>query len=376
VKLLVAWRILTYEPGRSVLAIGGICVAIMLIFLQLGFYVSVPQSGMLFYDAMRFDLMLTSSSYVCEAQPSHFPRRRLYQALALPEVVRVMPVYHGYGRWLNDKAGLVRDVFVTAFNPDDPVFDVESIERQTDLMKRIDTILVDTATRPQFGPIAPGRVVEIEQRAVTIAGNYNLGTGFFALGTVLTSELNFVRMFADQQLSNVTLGLVQLRAGADPNRVAARLRSILPPDTRVFTRSELAASEIRFWLTLTSAGLVFGFGVIISFIVGLVILNQSLSAQFTRYLPQYATLKAMGYTDRYLAGIAVVLATMMSMIGYVPAVAISIIVYAGVQRMTLLPTEMTTARLIGVLGITWAMSVASALVSLKVLRRADPVDLF
>jgi len=52
VKSLVAWRILTHEKGRSGLAIGGIVIAILLMFLQLGFYVSVPRGGLLFYDAM------------------------------------------------------------------------------------------------------------------------------------------------------------------------------------------------------------------------------------------------------------------------------------------------------------------------------------
>jgi hypothetical protein len=37
---------------------------------------------------------------------------------------------------------------------------------------------------------------------------------------------------------------------------------------------------------------------------------------------------------------------------------------------------MTVARLIGVLAIAWGMSALSALISLRVLRRADPVELF
>ena len=53
---LVAWRMLFHEKGRSALAIAGILVAILLIFLQLGFYLSVPRGGMLFYNAMRFGM--------------------------------------------------------------------------------------------------------------------------------------------------------------------------------------------------------------------------------------------------------------------------------------------------------------------------------
>jgi len=376
VKTLIAWRMLAHEKGRSALAVGGILVANLLVFLQLGFYMSVPQGGLLFYDAMRFDLMLTSSAYVYQAQSSNFPRRRLFQALQLPEVARANALYHASGRWLNADAGLARDVFVMGFNPADVIFDLPEVERQIDVLRRPDTILVDAATRSEFGALEPGRRVEVEQRRVTIGGTYRLGTGFVGLGVAITSDLNLVRMFPSQSLSEVHLGLLLLKPGADPNQVAARLREILPADTQVFTRTELTNHEVRHWVTRTSTGLIFGFGVLVAIAVGLVILNQTLSTQVTHQLPQYATLKAMGYTDRHLGGIVLMLGLVMSTISYIPAVALSVVIYWIIRRATLLPIEMTAARMVVVLAIAWGVSALSAHTALRLLRRADPVDLF
>jgi hypothetical protein len=42
-------------------------------------------------------------------------------------------------------------------------------------------------------------------------------------------------------------------------------------------------------VTRTSTGLVFGCGLFVAAVVGLVILNQTLSTQITRQLPQFAT---------------------------------------------------------------------------------------
>ncbi len=375
-KSLVAWRILVHEKGRSGLAIGGIFLAILLIFLQLGFYMSVPQGGLLIYDAMRFDLMLTSSGYVFEAQSSKFPRQRLYQALAVPEVERAIPFYHNNGRWLNDKDGLARDVFVMGINPDDPVFKIPEVMRQAELLRQPDTILVDVNSRPEFGTLRVGRRLEIEQRNVEIVGLYNLGTGFVGLGVIVTSDLNFTRMFPDQALIDINLGLLTLKPGADPVQTAAHLRRIMPADTQVFTRDELYNFETAHWITSTSTGLIFGFGVIVAVIVGLVILNQTLSTQISRQLAQYATLKAMGYTDLHLSGIVVILATIMTTISYVPAVLLSTGIYWIVRHATLLPTEMTAPRMLAVLAIAWGISALSALFALRVLRRADPVELF
>jgi putative ABC transport system permease protein len=345
-------------------------------FLQLGIYASVPRGGLLFYDAMRFDLMLASSAYVFEAQPSSFPRRRIYQALALPEVAHATALYHNSGHWLNDTAGLVRDVFIIGFKPEDAVFHLPEIDRQLDVLRRPDTILIDAASRPEFGALAPGRRIEIDGRSVAIGGVYHLGTGFVGLGVAITSDINFLRIFPGQDLAEANLGLITLKPGADPNQVAKQLRRIMLADTQVFTRKELAASEMTYWLTSTSTGLIFGFGVLIAMVVGVVILSQTLSTQISRQLPQYAALKAIGYTDGYLSSVVVLLAIIMTSVSYVPAVVLSYVIYWIVRTATLLPIGMTPIRLAGVLVTVWLMSALSAIIAMRMLRRADPVELF
>lgn len=375
-KILVAWRMLTHEKGRSGLAIGGVFVAILLMFLQLGFYMSVPRGGLLFYEAMRFDVMLTSSSYVFQGQAANFPRRRLFQALALPEVANASAVYQDNAMWLNDDAGLARDIFVMAFDPGRTVFDVPEIARQIDVVQRQDTILVDTASRPELGALYPGRRIEIGKRNLTVGGVYRFGAGFVGLGVAITSETNFLRMFPSRALSQVNLGLLTLKDGADAGAVAEVLRRMLPADTRVFTREELAAHETAHWVRRTSTGLIFGFGTVVAFVVGLVILNQMLSTQVTLQLPQYATLKAMGYTDGSLGGLVATLAIMMTTISYVPAVLLATVFYWIIREVTPLPVEMTALRMVAVLAIAWGMSALSVLLALRVLRRAEPVELF
>ena len=370
------WRLLWHEKGRNALAVGGIFIAVLMIFLQLGFYSCVPKGGMQVYDQLRFDLLMTSTSYVFQGQSYDFPRRRLYQALSLPEVTSAAPFYQSEASWLNMESRLRRDVFVMAFKPDDEVFKQDDIERQREVIKRPDTVLVDAATLAVYGPQASGRPVEIGERAVTIGGRYSIGTGFLGLGVVLTSDLNFVRMFPDRSLATVSLGLIRLNPGANAGEVAARLRQILPADTKIFTNSELEAEEVKYWRTRTATGLIFGFGVAISIVVGIVILYQTMATQVIRHLAQYATLKAIGYTDGYLSGIVVSMAVTLAAIAFVPSLAAALIVYDKVRAITRLPIEMTAARLAAVLVLSLAMSALSALIAARILRRANPADLF
>jgi putative ABC transport system permease protein len=370
------WRLLWHEKGRNALAVGGIFIAVLMIFLQLGFYSCVPKGGMQVYDQLRFDLLMTSTSYVFQGQSYDFPRRRLYQALSLPEVISAVPFYQSEASWLNMESRLRRDVFVMAFNPDDEVFKQDDIERQREVIKRPDTVLVDAATLAVYGPQASGRLVEIAERAMTIGGRYSIGTGFLGLGVVLTSDLNFMRMFTDRSLATVNRGLIRLNPDANPGEVAARLREILPADTKIFTHSELEAEEVKYWRTRTATGLIFGFGVAISIVVGIVILYQTMATQVIRHLAQYATLKAIGYTDGYLSGIVVSMAVTLAAIAFVPSLAAALVVYDKVRAVTRLPIEMTGARLAAVLVLSLAMSALSALIAARILHRANPADLF
>jgi putative ABC transport system permease protein len=375
-KTRVAWRILSHQAGRTTLAAAGTYVAILMIFLQLGFYASVPKGGMTIYRAMRYDLMLASSAYIFQGQPLDFPRRRLYEALALPEVAAASPVYQASSEWLNPEDGLKRDVFVIGVRPEDEAFADPEIEAQRGLLRRPDTILVDRDSRQTFGPLLPGRRVEIADRALEIGGTYGVGIGFVGLGVVVTSDQNFLRLFPERSLGAANLGLLTLRPGADPDAVAARLRRILPDDTQVFTRQELTTHEVAHWLERTSTGLVFGFGVIVATIVGGVILYQTLASQVARELPQYATLKAIGYRSRDLADIVVRLGLIVLSAGFLPAVISATIVYAIVRAMTRLPIEMTLGRVLSVGGLCLGMAVVATVLSLRVVHRADPVELF
>ena len=170
------------------------------------------------------------------------------------------------------------------------------------MLERADTFLVDSATRPMFGPLDTGRVVEINRQRMTIGGHYVLGTGFMGLGVILVSDPNFLRLFPFRSLDRANLGLIQLKPGTDPDAAAAALRKSLGSDVRIFTRPELEAHETAYWTTRTSVGLLFGSGLLVAFIVGIMVVYQILATQVSRQLPQFATLKAIGYpTDRSAA---------------------------------------------------------------------------
>ena len=373
----LAWRILTHDKGRTALAIAGVFMAILLVFVELGFFIAVPQGGMLLYDRMRFDLLLASSEYEYQAQPGALPRARLDAARRLPQVAQATALYFGQAKWESGADGKAPDVFVIGFDPRARIFTPNDIWRQRAVLERADTFLVDTATRPMFGPLDTGRVVEINGQRMTIGGDYVLGTGFMGLGVILVSEPNFLRPFPFpfRSLDQPNLGLIGLQPGTDPDAAAAALRKI-GSDVRVFTRPELAAYETAYWTTRTSVGLLFGSGLLVAFIVGIMVVYQILATQVSRQLPQFATLKAIGYTDRSLGGTVLAMALLIVVAGFIPALAAAFGIYIVIRDETLLPVTMSATRIGAVFAATLLMAAFSALLSAGALRRADPADIF
>ena len=374
--LTIAWRILTHQKGRTALALAGIFIAILLIFVELGFFIAVPEGGMLIYDRMRFDLLVVSDKYIFQAQSGQIPRARLDQVRTNPDVAAATAIYVGNAKWQDPAGGLRLDISVIGLDPQSRPFDVAGIDEQIAALEKPDTVLVDSQTRSIFGPLTAGRVVDLNGRRVTIGGDYVLGTGFLGLGVLLASEQNFFRLFPGRPADTVNLGLVRLKPGTDPDRVAQALRASLPGDTQVFTRPELTSYEVRYWTTRTGTGLIFGSGLIVAVVVGIMVLYQTLATQITRQLPQFATLKAIGYTNLFLNGIVLSESVAVMAVAFVPALAAAMGLYAVIREETLLPLVMSLEELGGVFAITMAMSVASALLSLGRLRRADPAEVF
>jgi len=375
-KVPLAWRILTYDKRRTALALIGIFMAILLVFVELGFFYAVPRGGLLLYDNMRFDLLLISNQYEYQAQPGAFPLSQLERVRSSPDVVEATPIYFGFAKWKSGDGDLWPDVFMIGFDPASQIFIPESINRQTAVLNRVDTVLVDSSTRPIFGPLDAGRVVQIDDRKATIGGQYVLGTGFMGLGVALTSTANFARLFPQRGSAIVNLGAIRLKAGVDPGHAASDLQKLAGAGTKSFTRQELDAHESAYWTTRTSVGIIFGSGLLISLVVGIMIVYQIVSTQVGRLLPQFATLKAIGYRDRSLTATVGTMSLLIVIAGFIPALAAALGLYSLIRQETLLPVMMSEMRLLAVFAAALGMAVISALLSVWVLRRADPADVF
>jgi len=378
-RVPLAWLNLVHEKSRLVVALAGVAFAVLLVFMNLGFLGALAKSASMFYQYMDADVFLVSPQTLEISTAKAFPRDRLYQAAGIKGIQNVMPLYLGYLQWRNPQTRNSRAVFMFAYNPQDRVFSLPELNTPATLaaLDRPDTVLFDLLSRPEYGAKTTGTKTEVERRTVTIGGQYELGGGFAADATVIGSDQNFLRLLKIP-LNLVNMGLIKLEPDADTQEITTKLRQVLPKDVIVRTKAEIIENDRSYWITSTSTGFIFGMGVAVSCVVGVVIVYQILYTDISDHMKQYATLKAMGYRSGYLFNVVIQEAIILSILGYIPGFLSAVGLYAFAANATnnALPVAMDWQRAVMVFILTIAMCVISALLSVRKVVTAEPVELF
>ncbi len=379
--LRLAFRQLLKEKKRAAAAATGILFAVALMLIQLGFQDALMASAGLHANALNCDLIMATPLYQYLLQPSSFPQRRLYQAAADSRVQSVAPLYVSGLPWKNPVTRELRLMLVIGAPPRHGVFAVPAIDSNIEKLRDPEQAFFDAKARTEFGPIAAvlrsGRNIEAEiaNRRVLVTGLFEIGTTFGVDATVVVSQDGFQRLMPYHDPGAMMLGLIRLKPGVRAEDVLAEFKSSLPNDVVVYTRQGFVEHEQQYWSKNTPVGFFFKLGVGMGLVIGLIIVYQILYADVMQNLEEYATLKAIGYSDGFLSAVVLEQGVILSVLGFVPGTAIALIVYEAAGRATFLPLSMTTERLLLVYGLTAAMCVAAAALAMRPVRVVDPADI-
>jgi putative ABC transport system permease protein len=380
--MLIGWLQLRHKPLRLLVALAGIAFAVLLIMMQLGFRSALFESAVRFHERMDYDIALFSPDSVFIVRPQPFSIRRLYQALGFAGVEDVTPVYIFPSVWKNPWNHERRSINTIGFPPSHPLLQLDGFDAARALLRRQDVVLFDRGSRPEFGPVAEhvaageSVVTEVNDREIQVVGLFEMGTSFGIDGTVITSDDNWLRLFPERPRNEIQLGLIRLQAGSDTDAVRDALADYLPNDVLVLTRQQFVKRESDYWNGATPIGYIFAFGAIMGFVVGAIIVYQILFADVSEHLNEYATLRAIGFRNRFVSGIVLQQAAILAVLGYLPGVAIVWWLYGRAAAATNLPLYVTQERAVTVFLLTLAMCAISALLAVRKVRRLDPAEVF
>jgi DevC protein len=366
---------------RLARSLAGIGFAALLMMVELGLQSGFVESSLALLRRLDGELMLMSSAKYQFVNPEPFSRRQLYAARGVSGVASVRPFYVQRTSWKNPQDLKLTLVMVFAFDPEQPVLVFPEIDAHLDALRQPDTILADRRAREAVGHVSDGIETELARRKVTVVGTFSLGPDFFSDGNVIMSDRNFFKLFgigsADSaEFPDVEIGVVKVQPGFKVLDVQRALAAAMPENVAVRTKSDLIAMEAQFHDEVTAVGPLFWIGTLVGFAVGMLISYQILFSELSDQLSQYATLKAMGYQNRYLVKVVLEQAVLYALLGYIPAWLLAHVVFYIIGEMALMPMSVSFSLTAISLGLTVLMCVGSALIAVRRVIAADPAELF
>jgi len=379
----LAWRNLFADKRRLLRSTSGIAFAALLMLLQLGFRGSFLDSALEIIRKIDGDIFITSSTKFRFGRKDPFSRRQLYVARGVDGVESARPIYGEWmtSAWKNPQTHKTYNVQMLAFDPDQPVFLVPEINAHLQDLRQPDTVLYDQRARRMLGVASAGILTELARRKIRVVGTFALGPDFTTDGTVIASDRTFLELFAPHQLSegelaDVEFGVIKIRPGFSVEDVRHSLGQALPASIAIRTKAEQIALEVAFQNSVSPVGPIFMLGTAIGFIVGMMISYQILYTDLSDQMPQYATLKAIGYHNSYLVRVVLQQAGFYALVGFLPAWAGGLLLFHMIGAMTLLPLRMTADIVLATLTLTLGMCLLSGLLAVRRVLAADPAEVF
>lgn len=380
-RLPIGWLQLTHNRTRFAAALAGVAFANVLVFVQLGIMNAMGGATLLPYSFFRADIMISASDANALTDGGNVARQWLLQAMADPDVSDGESILIANAPW--DRGD--KDITLTTFgvDPSKPGFLAPEIAQDLPLLEVKDAAILDRMARglpreegAAIRPQSP-KSFELQGRTITAFATFAGGGGFGGDGYMLVSDQTFLAMFPERSSAAPDHILLKLRPGANREVVIARLRvSISDPALRIRSFKDASGEDLRYQQTKRPTGIIFGFGVLIGVLVGLVIVYQVLSTDVSDHLREYATFKAMGYGPRFFLGIVFEEALILGVLGFIPGLAVGSTILILMAKITSLPLVMTWSMIVTVFLGTILFSALSGAIATRRLHAADPADLF
>jgi putative ABC transport system permease protein len=378
----LAFKQLAFERMKLVTAISGVMVAVMLMWIQLGMLAALYDSATVVHRGIKADLVVLHPLADTLNRLKPFSVRTLYRARGYPGVAAIGELLNGPVEWRHPVTGKLEQIQTYGLDPEEEWIDLPGVREHRFALRAADTLLYDRNSRAVFGPVVAalesgaGMSVELNHRLSQVVGLTSLAASFGQQGNIITSRANYLRLHPGHPPEQVHIGMIRLRPGEDTAMAKAVIGRMLAPEAMVMTPPEFVDFELRFWKANAPVGFIFTTGTAIGFFIGFVVVYQILYSDVTNNLPYFATMKAIGFSDRALLRLVVKQGLILSVLGYLPGSVLAIAFYQVIQAGTSIPVRPTWDRFWMLFALTFLMCLMSGAMATRKLRSADPADVF
>lgn len=368
--LMLALRNLLQDRLRFVAAVTGIVFSVVLILVQMGLFYGFGRMVTLIVDHTPADLWIVSKGTQYFEDISIVDTDIRQELSAVDGVSDVMPVVAGFSAWLPPEGGLT-GIFIIASDPVGGLAPWNIVEGSLDDLTTAGTVTLERSYADQFGVSSRGETAQVRGHPVTV-GAVTSGLRSFTTRPYVFTDFRSARSYIGLPANLVTYFLIKAKPGADIERIRQDAQARVS-GVEALTPDQFRARSLNFWLYRTGAGAALVAGALLSIIVGTVIIAQTLYSSTKEHLYEFAMVRAIGASNRYIYRVVAIQALVNALIGLSVATVISI----GVEHLTatsVAPVVITPALVAVAFALTLLMCIASGVASIVRIVRVDPAS--
>ncbi len=371
----VALKILLYDKTRSFFTLLGIVFAVSLIFSQLGIFLGLMQTSSVIIDNTRGDIWFCSKNSKNFDFSQPFPEYIYYQILSEPAIVDADRLIVAWGV-IRQKLGGTEQVEIVGFDPDSGVGGPWGmLAGDTRKLKNGPFFIVDESAQKRLGAIEIGEYRDILSRRLQLVG-ISTGVKSFTTAPVVFTSFHLARQLVAYVGSgdSTVFVVAQVAPGADVTEVVSGLRARYPL-VDVYSKAEYSMKTRLYWMIETGVGFSFLLTIGICFLIGMLIVGQTIYNSTQEHIKEYGTLKALGATNFEISRIILSQALLNALAGYAVCFLLTLLsqpVYAAIDMILVINWQMAIA----VFMLTLVMCFGASFISVRKVKKIDPAILF
>jgi putative ABC transport system permease protein len=366
-------RLLAYSLPRLFAASASIAIAVVIMFVELGMLSGMLDSQSTIATLVRGDLVVMNITRAHLHDWNTIDAIRLTQIAAIPGVDRVAPIYEDHVGLKSPDDKRVRRIILFAIPPDDIPLDLGDRDEVARNLKIPHGFLFDRLSRPIFGKIVPGQDIEIDSFPLRNTGLVEIGPDIVNDGAIVVSIGDWL---ARAPRSKPIMGVIHLKPGVVPTEARRQILAEIPQDVTILTPEEARQRENSFTLRVAPIGIIIAVGVLAGLAIGTINSYQVLFNEVTDRLPQYATLKAMGFSDGFLRRVILEQAIVLFLLSFLVGIVGSFAIDNLIAWQSALPVRITMGSVSLILFGTLGMCLVAGLAAIRRVTLADPAALY
>jgi putative ABC transport system permease protein len=313
----LALKMLTGDRAKFVGLIFGVAFSTLLMAQQVSVFVGiVKRSASQIYDVRDADIWVMDNKVRFIDEAPGLPESDLLRVRGVEGVEWAVKLYKGQVRArLAD--GNFRNVILHGLDDASLVgAPVEFVAGSLAGLRRPNAVIVDENGYTYMWPGEPieiGREFEMNDRRAVLVGVCKVSAPFTTL-PVLYTRYNEARHYVPRERNLMNFVLAKPAEGQDADEVAGRIEAAT--GMMALSKDGFVRKTIAYFLGSTGIPVNFGITISLGFIVGAAVAGQTFYLFTIENLKQFGSLKAMGVSNLRIAGMILLQAWFVGLLGY------------------------------------------------------------